>query len=255
MTRTRLGLLGLCAMVLGLMAFGAAGAQAEVGAKWQILTSGGVLKTGAELHAEVGLKKDTLLVLHSEILHIKVLFLCEKIEALNAKLQEEGIIGNEVVTNAGLKEGRGSQVKFIECETELNGVPTPACVPTDPVGGTGTIITKPGHALLKLHEGSDIVKILPDTGEEFALIKTGPVVGNECAIGNSVPVKGTLALKDCKGEGRVHMVEHLVEQFTPLTKLFVISNTLEHTASLLGSAWAFLKGVGHAGLLWGGIPN
>ncbi len=67
MTRTRLGLLGLCAMVFGLMAFGATGAQAEVGAKWLILTLE-ESKTGAELHASVKLKTDVDGVLHSEIL-------------------------------------------------------------------------------------------------------------------------------------------------------------------------------------------
>ena len=107
---------------------------------------------------------------------------------------------------------------------------------------------------LSYMKGSDIVKVLPDTGEEFAIIKTGPLVGNECAIGNDCPGEGYALAQRLQREGRVDMVKHLVEQFTPLTKLFVISNTLEHTASLLGSAWAFLKGVGHAGLLWGGIP-
>jgi hypothetical protein len=38
MSRTKLGLLGLCAVVFGLMAFSTA-AQAEVGAKWLILDS------------------------------------------------------------------------------------------------------------------------------------------------------------------------------------------------------------------------
>jgi hypothetical protein len=248
-------------MVLGLMAFGTAGAQAEVGAIWKILTAGGVLKTGAELHASVNLRKDTTGVLHSKILGIEVLFLCEKIEAINAKLQEEGIIGSTVVTNAsGLKEGRGSKVKFSECVTDLNGVATPKCIPTDPEGGAGTIITKLGHALLKLHElkpsgvKDDIVKILPDEGETFATIKTGPAVGNECPIGQNVPVIGSLALKDCQGEGRTHLVEHLVEAFTPLTELWTISKTEEHKASLLGSAWAFLTGE-HLNLKWGGTPN
>jgi hypothetical protein len=241
-------------MVLGLMAFGATGAQAEVGAKWIILNEKNEPKTGAELNASVNLKTDVNGVLHSEILKIKVLFLCTTIEALTAKLQEEGIIGSSVTTVGGLKEGRGSQVKFSGCTTDLNGVETPKCIPTDPVGGAGTIITKLGHALLKLHEGSDIVKILPDTGEEFAAIKTGPATGNECPIGTNVPVIGSLALRDCKGEGRTHLIEHLVEQFEPLTKLWTISKTTEHVATLLGSAWARLT-EGHAGLKWGGIPN
>lgn len=255
MTRSRLGLFGLCAMVLGLMAFGATGAQAEVGAKWLVLTSAGVLKTGAELHAGVNLRTDTEGVLHSEILKIKTLFLCKKIEAINAKLQEEGIIGNSVVTNgSGLKEGRGSKVKFSECTTDLNGAAAPECTPEDKSaeGGPGIIITKLGHALLKLHEGNDITKILPDEGETFATISLPAA----CPIGTSVPVIGSLALKDCENMALTHLVEHLVEQYAPLTQLWTISKTEEHKATLLGSAWAFLTGEAnnHKGLKWSGDP-
>ena len=237
MTRSRLGLLGLCVIVLGLMAFGATCAHAEVGAKWLILTSTGALKTGAELHASVNIKTDVNAVLHSEILKIKVLFLCTTIEALNAKLQEEGIIGNTVVTNetTKLKEGRGSQIKFSGCTVDLNGTESPKCIPTDPVGGAGVIITNLLHALLKLHPLSglpsdDILEVLPDTGlgTTFVTIKTGPAVGNECPIGTSMPVLGTLALKDCEALALVHLVEHLMEVFTPLTQLWTISETEEH---------------------------
>jgi hypothetical protein len=259
MSHIRLGLLGLC--VSGLMAFGATGAQAEVGAKWLILTSGGVLKTGAELHASINLKTDATMIFHSEILKIKSLFLCTTIELLNAKLQEEGIIGNTVVTNetTKLKEGRGSQIKFSGCTTDLNGTVSPACTPEDPVGGKGTVISKLGHGLLKLHElaidkvKDDIIKVLPDTGETFATINTGPAVGNECPIGTSVPVIGSLVFRDCENLALTHLVEHLLEGFTPLTEMWTISKTTEHKSMALGSAWAFLTGE-HVGLKWSGDP-
>jgi hypothetical protein len=242
-------------MVLGLMAFGTAGAQAEVGAKWLILNKAGEVKQGSTLHASVQLKTDVAAVLHSEILKIKVLFLCTTIEAVNAKLQEEGIIGNEVITNATtkLKEGRGSKVKFSGCTTDLNGTPNALCIPTDPVGGAGTIITNLLHALLKLHEGNDIVKVLPDSGETFATPKTGPATGNECPIGTFTSVIGSLALKDCENLALTHLVEHLLEVFTPLTELWTISKTTEHKTTLLGSAWARLTGE-HEGLKWSGDP-
>jgi hypothetical protein len=259
MTRTKLGLLGLCAMVFGLMAFSATAAQAEVGAKWLILNKANEVKQGSTLHANVQLKTDVNGVLHSEILKIKTLFLCETIEALNANLQEDGIIGKEVVTVEGLKEGRGSTIKFSKCTTDLNGSPVPGCIPTDPVGGPGTIITKPGHALLKLHKlgtGTldDLVEILPDTGlgGEFAKI----VLPAGCVIGTSVPVLGRLFLRDCEDLALTHLVEHLVESdatTTKLTRLFVISDTAEHAATLLGSAWARLTGE-HEGLKWSGDP-
>jgi hypothetical protein len=247
-------------MVFAFMAFGATGAHAEKGAKWLLADATG--KLIPFLPASINIKKDKeiTLVLHTEILKIKVLFLCLKAELLNAKLQEEGIIGNTVVTTGELKEGRGSRVDFLECKTHLNGVETPQCIPTDPVGGPGTIVTNPGHALLKLHPlaglpSDDIVEVLPDTGlgTTFVTIPTGPAVGNECPIGTKVPVLGSLSLKDCENLALTHLVEHLVEPFTPLTELWAISKTEEHRATLLGSVLAFLEGA-HVGLKWSGDP-
>jgi len=251
MTRTKLGLLGLCAMVFGLMAFTATAAQAEVGAKWLLAKADGTLIPF--LPATVQLEAETEGVLHSEILKIKTLFLCKKLEAINAKLQEEGIIGKEVITNAkGLKEGRKSQVKFTECTTDLNGAAAPECTP-EAEGVKGVIVTKLGHALIKLHElagvKDDVLKILPDEGETFATI----VLPAACPIGTSVPVIGSLALKDCENLALTHLVKHLVEAFTPLTELWTISKTEEHKATLLGSAWGFLIGE-HLGLKFSGDP-
>jgi len=262
MTRTKLGLLGLCAMVFALMAFGATGAHAEKGAKWLILNAKGELKTGAELNAPINLRTDTTGILHSEILKIKTLFLCTTIEALNAKLLAEGAIGNTLSENPETKLllGLGSRVRFSGCTTDLNGAAAPECTPKDTtpeLGGEGIILTKLGHALLKLHEladktKDDILKILPDTGETFATIQLPAA----CPIGTSVPVIGSLALKDCENLALTHLIEHLAEAFTPLTELWTISKTEEHKASLLGSAWAFLTGElnNHKGLKWSGDP-
>jgi hypothetical protein len=243
MTRTRLGLLGLCAVVFGLMAFSTS-AQATTGAKWLILTSGGVLKEGSTLHASINLEADTpTLVLHSEILKIKVLFLCTALRAVEAKLLANGSIGKE--------EGvvSGSKVLFSNCTTDLNGVQNSECTPTDPTDGAGFIVTKPGHALLVLGtSGEDLTEIIPDTPKTFATI----VLPAGCPIGTSVPVIGTLRLKDCENLALTHLVKHLVEE-GPGTKLFTISETAEHAATLLGSAWAFLTGE-HLNLKWSGDP-
>jgi hypothetical protein len=258
-------------MVLGLMAFGAAGAQAEVGANWLILNAKGERKTGAELPASINLKidKDSLgnpipFILHSKILGIEVLFKCTTINLLNAKLREEGIIGKEVIINEkGLKEGRGSQILFGNCVTELNGKVSAACAPSVE-GVANEIITNPLHALIKLHElkpsgvKDDLVEVLPDTGLDttFVTFKVGPEVGNECPIGSKIPVIGRIFLRDCNERFLEHLVEHLVETdatTTKLTELWVISKTEEHKASLLGSAWAFLTGE-HEGLKWSGDP-
>jgi hypothetical protein len=250
MTRTKLGLLGLCAVVFGLMAFSATGAQAE--GTWLILNAEGKVKTGVELPATLELEKDKSLeglehyILHTEILKIKVLFLCKEIKLDNAIIYGAGAIGQAV------NEEKGSIVLFTKCVTLLNGAEAPECTPKDPTLGEGGISTKTGHALAVLHEltadkvKDDIINVLPDNeSKEFAKI----ILPAACPIGTSVPVFGELALQDCEKMALVHLIKHLVEPFEPLTKLFVISNTAEHAATLLGSAWAKLGGL-HAGLKW-----
>ena len=60
MIRSRFGLMGLCAVVFGVMAFGATSAQATVGAHWWILNSAGTVKTDAgSLPAILNVKVDT----------------------------------------------------------------------------------------------------------------------------------------------------------------------------------------------------
>jgi hypothetical protein len=247
MTRTKLGLLGLCALVFGLMAFSTA-AQAE--GVWLILDPGNPTPL-TNLPAILELEKDKNLqgiehyVLHAEILKIKVLFLCKNIKLDNAVIYGAGAIGQAV------NEEKGSKVLFTECITELNNKAAPECTPKDPTLGEGGIATKAGHALAILHlltsDGvkDDIISVLPDEGKTFATI----ILPAACPIGTSVPVIGELALQDCEKMALVHLVRHLVEEFPALTKLFTISETAEHAATLLGSAWAKLGGA-HTGLLW-----
>jgi hypothetical protein len=254
MTRTKLGLLGFCAMMFGLMAFSATGAQAEVGAKWLLAE-----KVGTNLipflPATVNLKVDKdasgnniPFVLHSEILKIKTLFKCTEIKAVKAVLLAEGNIGE------GVGAVKGSKILFNNCVTELNGAVATECKP-ETEGVSGEIVTNPGHGEIVLHEltggvKDDLTEIIPDTGlnTTFVTIKL-PVA---CPIGTSVPVIGKFFLKDCKDLALTHLVEHLVEE-GPLSELFTISKTTEHAAKLLGSAWAFLTGE-HEGLKWSGDP-
>jgi hypothetical protein len=247
MTRTKLGLLSLCVMLFGLTALNVAGASAA--RQWLFAEKAG---TGLVpfLEAEIELKKDSVhYVLHSEILKIPVLFLCTGISA-DAKLISEGRIG----TNG---QPKGAKVLFSGCITELKGSVAPECVPTDKTTGKGTITTLPGHAVLATHvvggATEDILIVLPDDeilpDPVFAHIE----LPEGCPIGTKVPVIGKLALKDCQKLGLTHLVEHLVEAYEPLTKLFTISLTEEHKATILGSAWAFLKGA-HLGFKFSGDP-
>ena|SRR6187399_1941238 len=242
MTRTRLGLLGLCAMVFGLMAFGASAAQAETGAKWLFAH----VVEGKELlipflEASIGLETDTVGILHTEISKTKVLFECTTSAAIGATLKANGSIGN------------GAKIKFSGCTTKLNGATSAPCKPK--AGGTedGVINTQAGHALLVLHAlagggTDDLLSILPDSGETFAFIE----MSEECSIGSKVPVIGKATLKDCENLALTHLVKHLVE-IGPLTELWTISKTAEHVATILGSGWAKLTGA-HEGLKFSGDP-
>jgi hypothetical protein len=244
MTRTRFGLIGLCAVLFGVMAFGASAAQAETGSHFWILNAEGKKVDTGSLHATIQLKKEsTTYILHSKILSVAVLFLCTELKAVNATLEGEG------------KISAGGKVLFSGCTTDLNGTANAACTPSDATDGEGKIVTQSLHSLVILGTGGEtILNILPDTGETFANIE----MGSKCPIGTKVPVIGKLALKDCEknaeGKSRAteHLKEHLVEPTTDsFTELWTISKTVEHQATLLGSAWGFLEGGGHEGLKFG----
>jgi hypothetical protein len=257
MTRSKLGLLGFCAVMLGLLAFNTGIASATVGSNWLILMSNGEVLTGAQLTATLQLSRDTTIVLHSKILGLAVLFECEKIEALNANLLKNGTVAKEF--NA---EGKpvGAQIKFSECITKLNGETTAACQPN--AGGTepGVIKTNLLHGLLVLHilkneKGEevgkdDLILVLPDTGETLATLEFSAA----CAVGKKVPIIGSFTLKDCEGNASflTHKVIHLLE-LGPLDPIWVISKTVEHEATILGSWFAFLIGP-HLNLPWSGDP-
>jgi hypothetical protein len=248
MTRTKLGLLSLCVVAFGLMAFGATGAQAE--GNWLILNAVGIVKTGVELPAVLELEKDKNVegvehfVIHSEVLHIKTLYLCSNIKLQNAKIFGVGAIGK------GPGEESGARLLLSGCKTFLNGAVAPECEPKSSEGA-GTILTSAIHGLALLHQlavsgvKDDVIKILPDAGETYAVVETGAA----CPTGSKVPLLGELTLQDCQSLALVHLIKHLLEPFEPLTKLWVISKTTEHVATLLGSAWAFLGGE-HKNLEW-----
>lgn len=246
MTRSRLGPLGLCAMVFVLMAFSASAAQATIGAKWLILKSAGVLKTEAEVNAGTASilgEAETTGVLHTKIAGVAVLIECKKLATEKAFLLANGSIGE----SAG--NVKGSKMKFSECITKLNLVHTPLCDPLK-----GVISTVPLHALLELHEltggvRDDLIRVLPDTGEDLGFIE----MSEECSIGEKILIVGKVTLQDCENLALSHLAKHLME-IGPLTELWAISKTPEHVVTLLGSGFASLGGTG-VGLLWSGDPN
>jgi hypothetical protein len=259
MTRTRLGLLGLCAMVFGLMAFSAT-AHAEPKSRWLVLTGvGTTVLSEAQIDAgqisfALAVEKDlsgtpiNIPILHSKIAGITVLFECEEIEAKGAALKSQGRVAEK------------AEIVFSKCRTKLNGATSAPCEPKANGTEKGVIRTKPGHALIVLHElaggvKDDLVRILPDNvggvpSETFATIE----MSAECAIGTKVPVIGKATLKDCENLALTHLVKHLAET-GPLTELWTISKTAEHVATILGSGWATLSGTDGLGRAWSIDPE
>lgn len=228
--------LGLCAMVLGLMAMGASAAQAETGANWMV--NGSNVTSTLLPTVDIGQVENKTASLLTKISGASVTFLCTGGKLIGAKLELEG------------KVTSGGKVKFTTCSTLLNGSLSGPCKPKAGGEPLGTILTNAGKGLLVLHEGKALTRIEP-TGTEFATIEFDPEEG--CSLPEKVPVKGALFLKDCKDEAKVELVEHLIEQ-GPLTHLFVISDTAEHAANIDGSATIKLTGA-HEGLKFSGLPG
>src|ERR1044071_4646740 len=234
MIRSRLGLktLGMCALVLGLMAVWVGAAQAEeTGGSWTY-EIGGLLKTfeGAlhEPSVNGALEAGTEAVLHAKVLGgTEILYECTAVSIVGGRLQ----LGGDI---------KGSLV-FSGCRTLLNGVLSNNCKPK--AGGTeeGVIKTVPILALMLLHkliEGGVKDRILiahPQEGTNFAFIESTAA----CAIGLKVAIGGLLAFQD--PAPTTDLVNHLIKEFLPLNDLYVISKTPEHKAHCLSSAILFLS--------------
>jgi hypothetical protein len=264
MIRSRLGLkaLGLCALLLGLMAFASSAAQAEPGAYWSVIkASGELLKIvlGSTLLPKLEIseiEKKTAELLFTTKSGTKVAILCTAAEF------DEGAL---LIAHGGISLFR---IKFLGCITKLNGTISAACKPSGggTAKGSGEILTEKATGLIlldKLESGEvdDLVKITPEdkeskTSKLFSKIELGP----ECAIGESVNVEAKtlgegLWLKDCLGNSSFleYQVEHLIEQALakPSTLL-----ALGQEATIDGSALVRLDiNTEHKGLKWAGHPE
>jgi hypothetical protein len=256
MIRSRLGLkaLGMCALVLGLMAVWAGAAQAEEpGGSWTYVKE--IIKEknekGEEVELLIDLKTfegalaepelegevDVTGVLHSEALeNTKVLYECKKFEAVGGKLKPNGVALGKL--------------KFTECVTFLGGALSPPCKPK---GGSVTTNLIKAQMLLHKLAGGTVDKIIMAEGEteaggaaNFAVIESE----GACALGTKGPVGGKFAIEP--SNPTKHEVKHLIKEFPALTHLWILSDNAEHKSTILGSAWAFLKGA-HAGLNFAGL--
>jgi hypothetical protein len=247
MVRSRLGLkaLGLSVLVLGLMAFATGGvAQAETGAEWVYEANGKLLAISESLLPTLSAK----LTSANAALDFttgggtKVEIQCTAF-AINGspKLLLNGSIGNGTAT-------------FTNCETFLNGKLSSACLPKT-AGATKTdeVTTNVVHGLLMLHtlpNGTKhhVVLLLPlETDKEGKPLAATLEMGEECSIGEKVPVTGHLVVWD-ELTGLKHLTSHPIKEFVGLPLL----RALNQPATVLGTASAFLT-EGHSALAWAGL--
>jgi hypothetical protein len=220
-------------------------AQAEnTGGSWTYIHSG-VLNVfeGALSEPSISgkLETGTVAILHAKVLGgTLLLYECKALAVNEGKLKT----GGEIL----------GKLSFKECETLLNGVLSVPCAPK--AGGTqaGVIETNKIKAVMLLHKLDDgtVHKILIATPDEanndFAFVESSAA----CSIGLKVLIGGKFAIQD--PAPLTHSVNHLIKEFAPLTHLFVISDTVEHAAIILGSAEAFLSG-SHVNYEWAGVWN
>src|ERR1700709_1918573 len=155
MIRTKLGLLGLCAVVFGVMAMSATSAQAAL--SWLVLNSAKTTET--ELKAELAGESDGDVSLTTKEVSIKFTVTCSGFELVGVNLEAGGTLTN------------GGKVKFTGCEAYETAPLTGAlgCHVHSLAQAVGTVLTTQLKEQLILHE----IKF----GEKEVLIKLGPTTG------------------------------------------------------------------------------
>ena len=248
MIRMKLGLLGFCAAVLGVMAMSASAAGEEVLHKplffWLILNA--AKTTSTELKAELAGKSDsTHLTLDLEVAGLKVALTCTGFTLKAAYLETVG------------KLTSGGKVTYTGCQVykEVPLKEAYKCTVKSPGMAAGTIETnesKGALALDKLIEGEVQMKIEPLAGPT-GNIATIRFEGVECPLPEVNQIHGTIYLRDGEGSLIKHKLEHLMEA-SKATALYLGGHSAKQleVSQILGSVWFRLVGA-HAGLEWAAL--
>lgn len=232
MIRSRLAwrLLGISALAVALLGVGAGGAQAEAGAKWYV---GGIDAAALKAVVAGGFVAGGSLL--TKISGTAVEIHCTFGKPVGISLEGEGKITT------------GGKFEASVCETKLGGKLSKICEPS--TGGfPGVIETKKLKGEIVLHSGGvGLVKVEPESGTTVATL----VFDEECSLPEEVPIIGVLFLRDF--ELTTYQESHFAEQ-GPLTALWAISKTIEHSVTLDGLSLFGLGGA-HAGKSWRGEPG
>src|SRR6476469_7711981 len=234
MTRTKLGLLGLCAVMA--MSVGAAQGATY---KWLILTSSKT--TATELKASVaGKAESTHLVFDGEVAGLKIAITCTSFTLTNFNLE----IGGKLT--------EGGKATYTGCKVYKTAPLTEEykCTVKTTGAAVGTIETNENKGQLTLNEGELQMKIEPKAGPtgNFATLR---FEGAECVLPELNQLHGTIYFKDGEGSLTKHKLEHLIEA-SKSSLLYIGGHSgkqLEVT-KILGNAWFSLTAE-HNGLEWG----
>jgi hypothetical protein len=243
--RTKLGLLGLCAVVVGIMSMSASAAQGAF--SWLVLNSAGTVATEVKLVegkvnllAELEGQKDSEhLTLDGEIANLHVAITCTNFTLSKVHLAEAGKLtpGKVVFTGCGVYHKAPLTEPFKECEVKTAGT------------AFGTIETAEGKGELVLIGTKLLTKIEPLAGPTgtFASLQ----FNEACVLTSPSLVHGTLYLEDCEGLATSHLVKHLVQADQTNSALYIGGHSAKQLleTKLLGSGWILLKGA-HVGLKW-----
>jgi hypothetical protein len=219
-----LAILAIClATAIGSLAL--AVAQAESTPTWSLSPSNEI---GPLLPVELsGKAEGTLDLLFTTGGGTKVEISCEKLALEKALLEAEG-------KSSGTLSLSG-------CLTKLNGTTSSACKPFTGAQ-QGVIKSTALKSQLVLHEGASLARLEPVSGTTLAIVE----VGEECAIGEEVPVTGVFYAKESAGELEVLKEAHTFEA-GPLTAV----KALGQTATFGGKAGFNPLGE-HLGRRWSG---
>ena len=232
-------MLGLSALVMGVMAIGTTGAaQAQVGACWGYTALPNCFSNALEAKPLLAIENNTGTLL---IANVNLEVLCT-----GAEFDE----GGQLTVNGSILLGR---IKFTGCISLERAAPLgslkllPACKPNDPVSGSGAILTEKGTGLIVLHNGKALVKLSPDDAN---LILAKIFLGEECSVSEELIVKGHLDLEDAGGQASFeeHKLTHLIKEST-----LQLMNVGVNTATIDGTANVTLAAP-HQALSWAGKP-
>jgi hypothetical protein len=237
MNRKKLGLLGLCAVVVGMMAMSASSAQAAL--SWLVLD-----KNGAALESLKALLEGEVdsehLSLDGKVAGLPIAITCTNLMFKNFSLEASG------------KLTAGGKAVFFGCGVYKSAPLSEPyqCTVRSPGSAAGRIETNELKGELVLVGGKLRAKVEPLAGLT-GIIVTLEFNGPECPLPEINQVHGSVYIKDCEGLETSHLLLHLIEPDKELTSLYIGKHSVEQLTITkpLGSAWAFLVGE-HALLKW-----